>query len=100
MTAQRYVPDILQPHVFALMQWPWSHFSTRQFSASHGKGVTRRHTRVSALSLPFLSLPDPLICLQLSISSIMWDCELASHEFEQTRGKVTANMGMKCLKTS
>ncbi|GFV88890.1 uncharacterized protein TNCV_1226871 [Trichonephila clavipes] len=42
---------------------------------------------VSALLLPFLGLPDPQICLQLSISGIICD-----GEFEGTRGKVTANM--------
>ncbi|GFU78913.1 uncharacterized protein TNCV_307541 [Trichonephila clavipes] len=42
MTAQRYVHDILQPQVLPLMQrLSEAFFSTRQFSASHGKGVTR-----------------------------------------------------------
>ncbi|GFU06270.1 transposable element Tcb1 transposase [Trichonephila clavipes] len=36
MTAQRYVPDFLHPHVLLFMQ----RCSTRQCSASHGKGVT------------------------------------------------------------
>ncbi|GFU78912.1 transposable element Tcb1 transposase [Trichonephila clavipes] len=41
MTAQRYVHDILQPQVLPLMQrLSEAFFSTRQFSASHGKGVT------------------------------------------------------------
>ncbi|GFV10096.1 transposable element Tcb2 transposase [Trichonephila clavipes] len=46
MTAQRYVHDILQPHVLPLMQrLPGAVF--KQCSASHSKGVIR-------LLLPFL----------------------------------------------
>ncbi|GFW02501.1 uncharacterized protein TNCV_2455171 [Trichonephila clavipes] len=42
-------------------------------------GLTRKgcHKTVSALLLPFLSLPDPQICLQLNITGIIWDGELA-----------------------
>ncbi|GFV85711.1 transposable element Tcb2 transposase [Trichonephila clavipes] len=36
-----------------------------------------------------LGLPDPQICLQ---SSIFGTASWASHEFERTRGKVTASM--------
>ncbi|GFU53543.1 uncharacterized protein TNCV_3169671 [Trichonephila clavipes] len=51
------------------------------------------HKTVSALLLPFLGLPDLQICLQSSISfgTASW----ASHEFERTRGKATANMERK-----
>ncbi|GFY35211.1 hypothetical protein TNCV_5045851 [Trichonephila clavipes] len=57
-------------------------------------GLTRQgcHKTISALLLPFLDLPDPQICLQSSISGIIWDGELVIYEFERTRGKVTANM--------
>ncbi|GFV38979.1 uncharacterized protein TNCV_965451 [Trichonephila clavipes] len=41
MIVQRYVHDILQPRVTTHATAPRSHFSTRQCSASHGKGVTR-----------------------------------------------------------
>ncbi|GFU32117.1 transposable element Tcb1 transposase [Trichonephila clavipes] len=41
MTAQRYVHDILLPHVLHYATAPRSHFSTRQCLASHGKGVKR-----------------------------------------------------------
>ncbi|GFW33841.1 uncharacterized protein TNCV_3589261 [Trichonephila clavipes] len=34
------------------------------------------HKTVSSLLLPFLGLPDPQICLQSSISGIIWDGEL------------------------
>ncbi|GFX04967.1 hypothetical protein TNCV_2249501 [Trichonephila clavipes] len=37
-----------------------SHFSTREFSTSLGKSVTRRSP---TLLLPFFALPDPLMCL-------------------------------------
>ncbi|GFU65634.1 uncharacterized protein TNCV_635571 [Trichonephila clavipes] len=73
MTAHRYVHDILQPHVLPLMQWlPGAIFQQEN---------TRPHTaRVSQdclpLLIPFLGLPDPEICLQSSISGIIWDGEL------------------------
>ncbi|GFV92903.1 transposable element Tcb2 transposase [Trichonephila clavipes] len=41
MTAQRYVHDILKLCVSTHAMAPRSHFSTRQCSASHGKGVPR-----------------------------------------------------------
>ncbi|GFW37665.1 uncharacterized protein TNCV_415511 [Trichonephila clavipes] len=71
MTAQRYVhpaTTCVATHATA----PRSHFSTRQCSASHGKG----HKTVPALLQPFLGLPDPQVCLQSSISGIIWDGEL------------------------
>ncbi|GFX53357.1 hypothetical protein TNCV_2945971 [Trichonephila clavipes] len=48
---------------------PKSHFSTRQCSASHDKGVAR-------LLLPFLDLPYAQICLQSSMRGIICDGEL------------------------
>ncbi|GFY24400.1 uncharacterized protein TNCV_1014481 [Trichonephila clavipes] len=50
------------------------------------------HKTVYVLLLPFLGLPDPQICLQSSVSGIIWDGELGILKFERTRGKVTANM--------
>ncbi|GFV00592.1 transposable element Tcb1 transposase [Trichonephila clavipes] len=51
------------------------------------------HKTVSALLLPFFDLPDAQICLQSSISGIIWnDASWAFHKFERTTGKVTANM--------
>ncbi|GFV30119.1 hypothetical protein TNCV_4827351 [Trichonephila clavipes] len=41
MTEQRYIYDILQPHVLPPTA-PRSHFSTRQYSPLHGKSVTRQ----------------------------------------------------------
>ncbi|GFT97124.1 uncharacterized protein TNCV_3857911 [Trichonephila clavipes] len=56
--------------------------------------LTRKgcHKTVSTLLLPFLGLLDSQICLQLSISGIIWDGELGIPKFERTRGKVTSNM--------
>ncbi|GFT13653.1 transposable element Tcb1 transposase [Trichonephila clavipes] len=77
----------LQQHVPQLVEW--SHFSTRQCSDSHGKGVTR---------LPPYCYYPSLACLIPrfvsnraylgSFETVSW----ASHEFERTRVKVTANM--------
>ncbi|PRD31169.1 UNVERIFIED_CONTAM: Transposable element Tcb2 transposase [Trichonephila clavipes] len=60
MTAQRYVYDILQPHVFPLMQWlPEATFSKTMFGLAW-QGCPKT---ISALLLPFLGLPDPQIFL-------------------------------------
>ncbi|GFV13697.1 transposable element Tcb2 transposase [Trichonephila clavipes] len=57
MTAQRYVHDILQPHMLPLMQrLPGAFFSTRQCSTSHGKGVTRLSPHCY---YPSLACPTP-----------------------------------------
>ncbi|GFT63675.1 alpha-2 adrenergic receptor [Trichonephila clavipes] len=45
------------------------------------------HKTVSALLLPFLALPNPQICLQSSLSGMIWG-RWASHEFERTRDKL------------
>ncbi|GFY34251.1 uncharacterized protein TNCV_2505541 [Trichonephila clavipes] len=84
MTAQRYVHDILQPHMLPLMQ--------RLQEAIFQQDNARPHTaRVSQDCLrtvtTLLGLPDPQICLQSSISGIIWD-----GEFVRNRGKVTTNM--------
>ncbi|GFY34556.1 uncharacterized protein TNCV_3095381 [Trichonephila clavipes] len=56
-------------------------------------GLTRQgcHKTVSSLLVPFLGLPDPQICLQSYLGSFETS-RWASHEFERSRGKVTANM--------
>ncbi|GFT01104.1 uncharacterized protein TNCV_4054931 [Trichonephila clavipes] len=45
-------------------------------------GLTRQgcHKTVSGLLLPFLGLPDPQICLQLSISGSFGMVSWASHD--------------------
>ncbi|GFX82749.1 transposable element Tcb2 transposase [Trichonephila clavipes] len=80
MTAQRYVHDILQPHVFPLVQWlPGAIF--QQDNACPQTARVSQDCLHTVTTLP--GLPDPQICLQSSISGIIWDGEL---------GKVTANM--------
>ncbi|GFY07426.1 uncharacterized protein TNCV_5086111 [Trichonephila clavipes] len=73
MTAQRYVHDILQPHVLPLMQ--------RLPGAPFQQDNARPHTaRVSQDCLhtvtTFFGLPDLQNCLQSSLSGIIWDGEL------------------------
>ncbi|GFY11192.1 transposable element Tcb2 transposase [Trichonephila clavipes] len=71
MTAQRYVHDILQPHVLPLML-PGAILNKTML------GLTRQgcHKTISGRLQLFLSLPDPQVCLQSSISDIIWDGEL------------------------
>ncbi|GFW25162.1 uncharacterized protein TNCV_2262201 [Trichonephila clavipes] len=56
MTAQRYVHDILQPHMLPLKQ----RLSQEPFFNKTMLGLTRQgcHKNVFALLLPFLGLPD------------------------------------------
>ncbi|GFV28146.1 transposable element Tcb1 transposase [Trichonephila clavipes] len=50
------------------------------------------HKTVSALSLPFLGLPDPQFVSNRAYMGSLGMASWASHEFELTRCKVTANM--------
>ncbi|GFV17308.1 transposable element Tcb2 transposase [Trichonephila clavipes] len=71
MTAQRYVHDILQPHVLPLML-PGAILNRKLL------GLTRQgcHKAISGRLQSFLGLPDPQVCLQSSISDIIWHGEL------------------------
>ncbi|GFV50718.1 uncharacterized protein TNCV_2213791 [Trichonephila clavipes] len=89
MTAQRYVHDIVQPHVFPLMQRLPGTIFQHDNAQPHTARVSQDCLRIIT---PFLGLPDPQICKQSSISEIIWDGELGNPEFERTRGKVAANM--------
>ncbi|GFV18136.1 transposable element Tcb2 transposase [Trichonephila clavipes] len=72
MTAQRYVPDILQPHALPLKQ----RLPGAIFQQDHARPHTARcHKTVSTLLLPFLGLSNPQIYLQSSISGVIWDDE-------------------------
>ncbi|GFV69607.1 transposable element Tcb1 transposase [Trichonephila clavipes] len=89
MTAQWYVHHILQPHVLLLMQrLPEAIFQQNNARASHGKGVIR-------LSLhgyyPSLACPIPRIVSHRAYMGSFGTMSWASHVFERTRGKVTAN---------
>ncbi|GFU21699.1 transposable element Tcb1 transposase, partial [Trichonephila clavipes] len=82
MTAQRYVHDILQPHVLPLMQ---------RLPGAIFQQDNARSSTVTTLPWP----PNPQICHQSSIYRIIKMVSWASHEFERTRGKVTANVKRK-----
>ncbi|PRD35584.1 UNVERIFIED_CONTAM: hypothetical protein NCL1_11159 [Trichonephila clavipes] len=57
MTAQRYVHGILQPHVLPLTTVLTGLSSTRQCSASQGKGITRLSPRSN---YPSVTCPIPI----------------------------------------
>ncbi|GFX06469.1 transposable element Tcb1 transposase [Trichonephila clavipes] len=68
---------------------PRRHFSTRQCSASHGKGVTRLSPHCYYPSLA--SLIHRFVSNRAYLGSfgkVSWE----SHEFEGFRGKVTRNI--------
>ncbi|PRD26704.1 UNVERIFIED_CONTAM: hypothetical protein NCL1_37418 [Trichonephila clavipes] len=67
---------------------PINHFCTKQYSASRGKGVTR--LSLHCYYAFWLARSDMSL---ISISGIIWDgASWASHVFERTTGKVTANL--------
>ncbi|GFW52441.1 transposable element Tcb1 transposase [Trichonephila clavipes] len=68
---------------------PRSHFSRRQYSGSHGKGVTRLSPHCH---YPFLTCPIPRFVSNREYVGLFGRAIWASHEFERTRTKVTANM--------
>ncbi|GFY28802.1 uncharacterized protein TNCV_4719381 [Trichonephila clavipes] len=74
---------------------PRSHFSTRQCSISHGKGVT-------GLKLycyyPFLAFPIPRFVSNQAYLGTFGTTSWVSHEFERARDKVTANMERNVLR--
>ncbi|GFX20133.1 uncharacterized protein TNCV_1436931 [Trichonephila clavipes] len=78
MTAQRYVHDILQPHVLPLMQRLPGAIFKQDNARPH---TVRMSQETSSLLLPFLGLPNLKICLQSSISGITWDDELDISQF-------------------
>ncbi|GFV38737.1 transposable element Tcb1 transposase [Trichonephila clavipes] len=89
MTAQRYVHDILEPHVLPLIQ--------RLLGAIFRQDNARPHTaRMSQLSqhcyYPSLPCPIPRFVSNRAYLGSFGMASWASHEFERTKGKVTANM--------
>ncbi|GFV63658.1 transposable element Tcb2 transposase [Trichonephila clavipes] len=74
MTAQRYVHDILQPHVLPLMQrLPGAIFQQDNDRLTWQRVSQECHRTVTTPHWPARS-PD--ICLQSSVSEIIWDGEL------------------------
>ncbi|GFX57336.1 uncharacterized protein TNCV_3914991 [Trichonephila clavipes] len=57
-------------------------------------GLTRQgcHKTVSALLLPFLDLSDPRFVSNRAYLGSLGTASWASYQFQQNRGKVTANM--------
>ncbi|PRD25954.1 UNVERIFIED_CONTAM: Transposable element Tcb2 transposase [Trichonephila clavipes] len=88
MTAQWYAHDILQPHVLPLIQWIPGAIFQQDNARSHTARVSQDCLR-PVTTLPWhVRFPD-LSPMDLgSFGTASW----ASHEFERTRGKVTANM--------
>ncbi|GFY33785.1 transposable element Tcb1 transposase [Trichonephila clavipes] len=86
MTAQRYVHDILQPHVLPLMQ--------RLPGAIFQQDRAWPHTaRMSQdCYYPSLACPIPRFVSKRAYPGSFGSASWASHVFERTRGKVTANM--------
>ncbi|GFX06369.1 uncharacterized protein TNCV_2938971 [Trichonephila clavipes] len=85
MTAQRYVHDILHPHV--LQRHPGVIF---QQARPHTARVSQDSLRTFFnLSLVY---PIPRFVFNHAYLGSFWMASWASHEFEGTRGKVTANM--------
>ncbi|GFY12509.1 uncharacterized protein TNCV_1799311 [Trichonephila clavipes] len=79
MTAQRYVHDILQPHVLPLMQRLPGAFFQQDNSLPH----TARMSQDCLLIVNTLPWPpDPQVFLQSSISGSFGTASWASDEFE------------------
>ncbi|GFV65375.1 uncharacterized protein TNCV_2638051 [Trichonephila clavipes] len=73
MTAQRYVHDILLLHVLPLKQRLPGVIFQQDNAQPHTARLSQDCLRTVTT---FFGLPDPQICLQLSISGIIWDGEL------------------------
>ncbi|GFY08318.1 transposable element Tcb2 transposase [Trichonephila clavipes] len=73
MTPQRYVHDILQTHVLSLMQRLPRAIFQQDNAPLHTARMSQNCLR-TVTTLP--RLPDPQICLQSSMSSIIWYAEL------------------------
>ncbi|GFW15015.1 transposable element Tcb1 transposase [Trichonephila clavipes] len=89
MTAQRYVHDIRQPHVLPFMQ----RIPGDIFHENNARPHTARMSQDFIRTVP--TLPSCLIPRFVSNQAYMGSFRMASwasHEFERTRGRVTANM--------
>ncbi|GFX07692.1 uncharacterized protein TNCV_4159611 [Trichonephila clavipes] len=84
MTIQRYVHYILQPHVLPLLQ--------RLSAAIFQQDNTRPQTASPHCYYPSLTHPIPRFISNRAYLGSFGTASWASHEFEQTRDKVTVNM--------
>ncbi|GFX20181.1 transposable element Tcb2 transposase [Trichonephila clavipes] len=89
ITVQRYVHDILQPHVLSFMQrLPGANFQ-QDNAQSHTARVSKDGLR-TVTTLPWSA--DPQFVSNRAYLGLFGTESLASHEFERVIGKVTANM--------
>ncbi|GFY13918.1 transposable element Tcb1 transposase [Trichonephila clavipes] len=86
MTAQRYVHDILQPHVLPLMQ----RLPAAIFEQDNTWPTTARVSQ--DCSYPSLPCPISRFVSNRAYLGSFGTASWVSHEFERTRGKITANM--------
>ncbi|GFV83385.1 transposable element Tcb1 transposase [Trichonephila clavipes] len=91
MTAQRYAHDILQPQVLSLLQRPPG--AIFQLNAGPQAVRDKPFTRLSPYCYyPSLACPIPRFVSNRAYLGSFWMASWASHKFERSRGKVTANM--------
>ncbi|GFS96639.1 transposable element Tcb1 transposase [Trichonephila clavipes] len=89
MTAQRYVHNIMQPHVLPLMQRPPGAI----FQQDNDQPHTGRVTRLSPhCYYPSLACSIPSFVSNREYLGPFGTASWASHELQRTRGKDTANM--------
>ncbi|GFX86785.1 uncharacterized protein TNCV_1409821 [Trichonephila clavipes] len=90
MTAQRYVYEILQPHVLPLMQrLPGAIFQQDNARPHMARVVTRLSPHCY---YPSLACPMPRFVSNRAYLGSFGTVSWASYEFDRTRNKVTANM--------
>ncbi|GFY09660.1 uncharacterized protein TNCV_381551 [Trichonephila clavipes] len=87
MTAQRYVHDMLQPHVLPIIQRLLGAIFLQDNYRPHTTRVSQDWLR-TVTTIPWPSRYLSNRAYLGSFGTVIW----AFHEFEQTRGKVTANM--------
>ncbi|GFX82681.1 transposable element Tcb2 transposase [Trichonephila clavipes] len=90
MTAQRYVHDILQPHVLPLMQRLPGAIFQHDNAWPHTARMSQDCLR-TVTTLPWPARPLRFFSNRAYLGSF-GTASCASHEFERTRDKVTANM--------
>ncbi|GFX49496.1 transposable element Tcb1 transposase [Trichonephila clavipes] len=89
MTAQRYAHDILQPHVLLPIQC----FPGAIFQQDNARPHTARVTKLSPhCYYPSFACPIPRLVSNRAYLGSLGMASWVSHEFERTRGNITANM--------
>ncbi|GFW06109.1 transposable element Tcb2 transposase [Trichonephila clavipes] len=88
ITAQRYVHDILQPHALPLMQRLPGKIFQQDNARPHTASVSQDCLRTATT----FACPIPRFVFLRAYLGSFGMASWASHEFERTRGKVTANV--------